>query len=234
MTTPQPPLAAAIEPVREVTLSLLADLDVWKALLAQEGLRPAVTDGKARLIITASDSVFKGVPFRELAISVHVEPPREGLAPEGHFLVHAYNSSRFFAFIERAVFHTPYYHAQVSVNPKLPASIRVSRDGNDCFRATMGESRSPRSDAAERMHGPIYLPRGSAVEGGKLFYATLEGQTQTYDFNPAQDAVVVSPSAPEAVFRALRDSHVQGEEWIIRERGRHAKSRTVRWSGAAR
>lgn len=236
MTTAQPPLAAEISPVREVTLAGSADLATWAALLASEGLKPAAIADKARLILTASDSVFKGVPFREFALSVEVLPPREDRGPTGHFLAHAFNSSRFFAFIERAVFHTPYYYAQVSVDPRLPASVTISRDGAVCFRAEMGAAaeRVPRQDAPDRMHGPIYLPRGAMRAGGKLFYATLEGQTQTYAFDPEHDVVSLTPSASDAVLIALRDSGFQGEEWIIREHARHAKSRTIRWSPASR
>ena len=236
MTTAQPPLAAEISPVREVTLTGSADLDRWSALLAPEGLSPADIGSKARLILTASDSVFKGFPFREFALSVEVVPPRDDLGASGHFLAHAFNSSRFFAFIERAVFHTPYYHAQVSVDTRIPASVTVSRDGAVCFRAEMGSgaSRLPRQDAPDRMHGPIYLPRGAMRTGGKLFYATLEGQTQTYAFDPGTDVVTVSPSATDAALIALRDSGFQAEDWIIREHARHAKSRTIRWAPAAR
>lgn len=224
MTTPNPPLAAEIHPVREVSLLGTADLAPWTELLQNEGLAPAARGGKAQVLITASDSVFKGVPFRELAFSVKAVPTGAYPEAEGYTLLHAFNSSRFFAFIERAVFHTPYYPAAVTVDTGLPASVRATRGAQTLFRAEMGSepaSRQPLSDGPDGYRGPIFLP------GGRVFYATIEGRTQTYAFDPERDEAIISPTAREPLLERLRDSGFRGETWFIRESARHAKSKTI-------
>jgi len=225
MTTSQPPLAAEIEPVREVSLLGLADRAPWVALLEKEGLTPADCEGKAQFMLTASDSVFKGIPFREFAVSVKATATHGDPEAEGYYLVHAFNSLRVFAFVERAVFHTPYYHAAVSVETRLPASVRVTRGETPLFHAEMAADSTPREllrDAVGGFRGPIFLP------GGRLFYATIEGQTQAYAFDPTRDVAVFTPTSREPLLKGLRDSGFQGKEWQIRSSARHAKSRTVR------
>lgn len=220
-----PPLAAEIEPVSEVSLLGTAAPAPWAGLLQNEGLALAEVEGKAQFLITASDSVFKGFPFREVALSVKVSTPD---GEEGYYLVHAFNSSRFFAFIERKVFHTPYYPAAITVDAQLPASVRVWHGADELFRAEMAPeaaSRRPLRDAFDGYQGPLYL------QGGKLFFATLEGQTQTYAFDPARDVATVAASAHAPMLQRLHDSGFQGTEWIIRTHARHAKSKTVRWGG---
>lgn len=225
MTTPQPPLAAEIHPVREVSLAGTTDLASWREWLQKEGLAAAESEGKAQVLITASDSVFKGVPFRELAVSLKAVPLGAGPEAEGYTLVHAFNSSRFFAFVERAVFHTPYYPAAVTVEPRLPASVRVTRGADTLFLAEMGAEsagRQPLSDGPDGYRGPIFLPHG------RVFYATIEGRTQTYSFDPVRDVATFAPTSREPLLERLRDSGFQGATWMVRESARHAKSKTVK------
>ena len=85
---------STITDVREVALAGTADLAYWRERLRGEGLAPLDDDGRASLLLTAIESKFRGIPFRELSISVL-------LPGGGAFLAHAFNSSRLLAFAER-------------------------------------------------------------------------------------------------------------------------------------
>src|SRR4051812_1979975 len=103
---------AELAHVREVSLLGSAELTYWKDRLQGEGLTLAERDGQAQVLIVAADSRYMGVRFRELSFSV-LTAGYQGDPAEGAYLVQAFNSCRFFAFCERALFSTPYYHADV-------------------------------------------------------------------------------------------------------------------------
>lgn len=111
--------AARLPHVRDVTLFGTADLDYWTRRLQAERLEPINERGRARFMIVAADSRFMGVRFREVSVSVAVQPLAADSHQEAVFLLQAYNSVRFFAFCERQLFKTPYVHG----------AIRVSLDG---------------------------------------------------------------------------------------------------------
>jgi hypothetical protein len=115
---------AEVSPVKEVTLHGLADLSFWQEQLAAEGLTPLAQDGKAQLFISATEARFKGIRFRECLIGIHVQ--RVNAEPDdmpAMFLLHAWNSLRLFAWIERTLFGTPYYPGQIKVEPKQPTQL---------------------------------------------------------------------------------------------------------------
>src|SRR5262245_50276605 len=103
--------AAEVAPVSEVTLLGSAELPFWRQQLRPAALSPTIKDGRAQLMISAVAAKFKGMPFRELSISVLVSRHAEGGTADGAFLIHAFNSSQLFACIERTFFHTPYFPA---------------------------------------------------------------------------------------------------------------------------
>src|SRR5690606_28624144 len=84
-----------ITDVREVALWATADLGYWRERLRDEDLLPFDDGGRAALLLTAIDSKFRGISFRELSISVLVGDGRSA------FLAHAFSSSRLLAFAER-------------------------------------------------------------------------------------------------------------------------------------
>src|SRR4051812_34281167 len=104
--------AAELSHVREVSLLGTADGAFWTQRLRDEDLLLAHRDGKAQVMIVAADSKFMGVRFGELSISVLASDR----ANHGAYLVHAWNSCRFFAFCERSFFATPYAHGEVQVS----------------------------------------------------------------------------------------------------------------------
>ncbi len=122
-----PKYSVEISPVREVTLVGAANLAFWIERLRTEKLRPADHDGQAQIYISAVASRFKGIPFREVSISICAYSDSIDTTVEGIFLAHAFNSVRFFAWCERRFFSTPYYHAAIAVDPGPPASFEMTQ-----------------------------------------------------------------------------------------------------------
>jgi hypothetical protein len=224
---------AELDHVREVSLLGTADLAFWTDQLLHEDLRPAEADGRAQLLISAADSKFAGVRFRELSVSVLVECPEAGAQPDAAYLVGAYNSCRLFAWAERVFFSTPYVAGDVRVSALLPASIHLVKKGQVVFRAEMatdssGTRREPSRRGEDGWEGPVFLPgkrHGKSLQAN-LFLARLRGDTRAYPFLPSTDTLEVRPAADGDALQMLRASHFVPREWVVREDARHAKSRT--------
>jgi hypothetical protein len=212
--------------VREVSLLGAADLAFWKEKLAKMDLLPVESNGKAQLLIVATDARFMGVKFRELSFSVQVLRLEDGMQRAAVCLIHAFNSSRLFAFCERKFFSTPYYHADIRVSTSLPALMGLVEEAGGAFRAEMeaGTSLQPREPARqgdEVWEGPIIFGHGHYT-----FFARLKGRVQTFTFVPDRDSIMVKPSSDASVFQALIESNFIAKEWVIREDAMHAKSKT--------
>jgi hypothetical protein len=222
---------AELSHVREVTLLGTADLVYWRDRLDREKLTPAEADGKAQIMIIAASSKFKGVRFREVSFSVLVSDKSANGNHNAAFLLKAFNSCRFFAFCERTFFSTPYQHANASVSAELPASIQLVQNEQTIFEASMklsgGAARLPSRDGEEGWTGPVYLPRGhrDSTNSGKLFFARLHGQTQTFPFQASADTLAITPATDE-VLSTLIDSGFTPSEWVIRTDASHSKSKT--------
>lgn len=229
----QPRYNVEISPVREVALRGVADFAFWKDRLQGEGLVPAGDGDRAQLLLIAVDSQFMGLRFRELSISVFVGQISDGGEPDAVFLVHAFNSSRLFAFVERTFYHTPYYHADVRVETRRPASFEVGRRKDVILRAEMsGSSIASRTlvrCGEEGWEGPILLPSAASFSKPKVFFAKLGGHTHVYPF-AADDVVMIKSTAAAPVLRWLVESEFVGTEWSIRENATHARSKSVKRS----
>lgn len=224
--------AAELAHVREVSLLGTADLAFWKERLRKEELLPAESDGLAQLMLSAADSIFMGVPFRELSFSVLVRP-EEGGPRDAACLIRAFNSCRLFACCERVFFSTPYYYGNVRVSASLPVSIQLVEQGEAAFAAAMGEAapgsaRQPSRCGDDGWEGPVFLPasRHGKSRPGKWFAARLRGYTRTYPFLAGLDSVAIRPTHGSEILAALRDSHFLPQEWLVREDATHAKSKT--------
>ena len=222
-----------ISPVREVTLVGTADLGFWKSRLQAEGLYPTNRDGRAQLLISAVEGKFKGIKFRELSISVSVARQQDRAEWDAAYLVHAYNSLRFFAFVERMFFHTPYWPGQIAVETRPVASFQVSKKGRVLLRTEMVQpgttTRATLRHGHESWAGPIFLPSRSSASGadGKLFFGKLSGDTEVYAFDPAHDTITLGRSPDDAILEWLDESQFIGQEWMIRECATHGKSKTI-------
>ncbi len=222
-----------------------ADLDYWTKRLQIEALTPAARDGRAQVLLCATDSKFKGIRFRELSFSVFVDRHSESSA-DAAFLIHAFNSVRFFAWVERACFSTPYHHAQIEVDVGLPASFQARDDGVPLISVAMSAAsmpieRKPSRIGPEGFDGPLFLPGDDKRRGtaGKFFMAKLSGETEIYPFlsspdyhdgTATSDIVTVHPSADHPALQSLVDSQFMPREWHIRRDATHMKSKTVRRS----
>ena len=215
---------STIENVREVGLMITADLAYWRDALREETLTPYNDAGRAALTLTAIEAGFRGIPFRELSISVLVSDDG-GATPAGAYLARAYNSSRLLAFAERVLFQTPYHLAQLTMDERLPARMSVSRGERVLFSAQMSDKATPGREEDALFDGPIYLPGGRQV-----FYARLSGMGQRYAFD-ASDRMTIERSPDDPIFGQLIDSGVKGREWLVRVGAVHARSKTYRREG---
>lgn len=222
-----------ISPVAEVTLLGAANLSFWQEKLEREGLLAASRDGQAQVLIIAADARFKGVRFRELSISILVGGIGKGGTQDAVYLCCAYNSLGLFAFVERKVFHTPYYRGAVRVIAQGAASLAVDDGYGGALQGAMSvddfASRVPLVDQYHGWEGPIFLPalKPGSGAGKKLFFAKLGGHTRTYAFDPACDQLTIRPSKRHPIFAWLSESEFAAQEWILRPSGTHAKSKTV-------
>jgi hypothetical protein len=225
--------AAKLSGVREVSLLGTADLAFWRNHLRPQLLVPAEHDGQAQLMIIASDARFRGTPFRELSFCVSVSPLEGISGGNGAYLLHAFNSCRFFAFCERTFFSAPYDHGQIRVSVSAPAAIQLLKDGEVLFEAHMSAdvsspTRAPLRHGEDAWQGPVFLPANPRRKNAqlKLFCARISGHTAVYPFLPSEDALTIEPLQNFDILQALIDSNFVAREWVLRGDARHAKSKT--------
>ena len=222
---------AEISPVREVWLVGAAELGFWTERLKSARLVPAEFDGRARILISAIEARYMGVRFRELCISVFVRDERGGAGRDQVYLAQGFHSSRVFAWFERTLFSTPYVYGKIRVNASVPASIRLVARGQPMFLAEMSPDREAAAQALirsgeEDWEGSIFLPTRERESGpGKVFFAKMSGMMQTYAFG-GDELLVVQRMASRPALGWLIDSSFTGQEWSVRDKGTHARSKT--------
>jgi hypothetical protein len=219
-----------VSPVREVSLVAQADWEFWRRRLEPEGVTPARVDGRAELMVCGASARFKGIRFREISFSVAVCREPGGPTRDAMFLVRAFNSIRFFAWVERTFFRTPYYAGDVAVEIGPPVRNGLSVGGTPLWRAEMSgaATRPPIRDGDDGWEGPILLPRFRPTDEAKMFRAKVAGLTRVYAFSSADDVLRIEPSAEHAVFAELIESDFRGREWHVREAAFHGKAMTER------
>src|SRR3954451_5939341 len=143
---------AQLDHVVEVSLLGSADLDYWQTKLAPISLLPIERDNKAQILIITADARFRGVRFKELSLSVLARP--KGDPADGAYLIHAWNSSRFFAWCERTFFKTPYAFGQVTISASNPVYIAVTDHAQTLFCAHFNPAgASPRHPSSQHPGG---------------------------------------------------------------------------------
>jgi hypothetical protein len=226
MTTTARPFIATVPHVVEIALVAAADLAFWRAKLEPAGLSPVDRAGRAELFLSATDLRWMGKRSQEFTVGLAVRPRFPGQADtgvqDGLYLVHAFNSSRLLAFIERAFFQTPYDPAQIAARPGPPAWMQVRAAGERLFEAAMAAPAEPAAVQTEAWQGTIYLPGGQ-----RAFQAHLGGQTEIYPF-AAADTLAPVPSPAHPVSQWLAESGLAGREWRIRRDALHARTATFR------
>ena len=217
------PFVAVVQHVKEATLVLHADLAFWQARLRGTGLHPYNAGGQAELALSATALAWQGSRTREFTLGLTVSRQPAGDRRDGLYLVHAFNSSRLFAFIERTFFQTPYYPAEITVAAGPPAPFTVGDARGSACQAAMAAARAPATVQDEDWRGPIYLG-GTAAR--RYFIARLAGSTAVYPFLPGVDTLTLAPHPATPAFGWLVDSHAAGAEWRLRVDAVHARSRT--------
>ncbi|MCC7358477.1 MAG: hypothetical protein IT317_03320 [Anaerolineales bacterium] len=222
--------ATVIQSVRELNLLGTADYGFWAAHLAGTGLAPLRVDGAAALSLGATDLTWAGRRFNESIIALSVARAAAPETPAGVYLVHAFNSRRALAFMERLLFRTPYYLAAIELPNPPPARWAVRDPAGGELLAAAGSAVRPVAATNEAWEGVIHLPRRvAAPQGlGDYFYARLAGPGERYDFLPAADTFRATPSAASPALGWLRASGFTPREWRYRLAATHAKSASFR------
>lgn len=223
-----------VSPVREVSLVGAANLCYWRDKLAMHDLHPSEADGQATMMLSACEARFKGIRFRELSISVFVAREPGSPTRDGVLLLRAFNSIRFFAWVERTLFATPYYFQRIALSPDVPAFLRLGDARQPVFEAAMGDrpvSEPHRLNAATHgdWQGPIFLPdlRDASRPASRLFFATLTGECQMLAFDGGHDRFRLGPSASDPFVPLLTAAKFEPREWILRTAATHGKSKTI-------
>ena len=216
-----------VQHVKEVTLAAEADWAYWQDRLQGEAVLPFKQNGKARIMISATELHSMGRRTNEITVGLIVSESASADSPDALYLVHAFNSSRVFAWIERAFFATPYYRGRIQLDAQVPVKIRLEDSAGMVLQAQMVAQAPPDSCGEELWQGKIYLPRGeaNAQRAGKYFVAKLGGLTEIYAFAPT-DTLQWNPRPEYPVFQWLRESNLTGREWRIRTDATHARSKT--------
>lgn len=225
---------AVIHPVREVALLGTADLDWWRQHLAPQELAPYSDQGRASILVSAIESKFLGVRFREMIVSVFVSSDESGTTNDGAYLVSAFNTSRVFSWVERTAFRTPYRCAAIDLQTEPAESFGLIDAGRAALSVERRQATPPVASREQSWDGTIYLPGPPASPGGpspkrQRFFAKIAGLTEVTPFSPADDLVRLDASQ-HPVVQHLRDSHFAGTEWQIRRTATHARSKTYTWN----
>ncbi|MBK9709974.1 MAG: hypothetical protein IPO81_01370 [Kouleothrix sp.] len=221
------PYITTISHVREVNLYGTADLPFWQDRLREVGLAPYAEDGSAHLLLSGTDLAWQGIRFQEFVISIFVCQSRDSAAPDGVYLVHAFNSSRMLAWMERAFFQTPYAFRAVQIETSAPASVTLSGPAGAAFRATMGSATTCLRSEESIWENPIYLPERGATpqRSRRRFFVRLGGPTEIYP-STTSDTLEIRPAERDTALRQLVDSRFTIKEWRIGRDATHARSRT--------
>ena len=225
---------AELKHVREVTLIGSADFGFWSDCLKAEGLVPlrcadtAQRCGDAAQVwVVSAEMVYLGVRFTEVSFSVRTTlAGNDGTS--GMRLLHAFNSSRIFAWCERTLFATPYAYGQCQISIQHPPTVRLDASGGSVLSAEMSPSaRSPLRTGHESWEGPVFLPPRGKRGDSRLFFARLSGHTMVYPFSSG-DQFAIDLSAGGEALQPLADSRFVPQEWVVRADATHGKSRTYR------
>jgi len=219
---------AEIDQVHEVSLRGEALVEPWAAELAALGLQAVCSSNRVATMLSATSARFRGMRFREFSISVLAR--EDETDAEGWYLAHAFNSSRFFAWVERTMFATPYYLGAIEVNAMAPARVHVSA-GNGSISISMASNttgRQPIRNGPEIWEGPLFLPTRAKAGAAqrKWFYGRLSGDADVYAFAPGQDEISIAQATQWPALAKLAAADFQGTEWLLRTSAVHAKSRT--------
>lgn len=207
----------------EVSLLATADLAFWKERLQREHLRPFAIDGRAELLISSISARFLGVRFRELVVAVTVSQSPGGDTRDDCFLAAAFHSSRFFAWIERTAFQTPYRPAIVQSTYEPRAGVSLADRQGLLLEAV--RSSAVQETVESPWEGAIYLPTPDGRLPQRVFYGRFRGAVEVSPFI-ADDTFRISGGDRQPILQDMIDSNLTPREWRIRRKAIHARSKT--------
>lgn len=211
--------------VREIALLGAADFEYWRKQLRAFDLHPFNDNGRARLLISATSLKWNNIAARECVFAVLLSRDANAASFDGSFLLHAFNSRRFFAWAERRAFATPYYHAALDFEIRPPRFQARIKNETILTATRHAPISAPTTD--ETWEYPILLPPldGSVKPPQKFFYAKLTGATHIAPF-AATDEFDLPTTARAPIFQQLRESNFTPTEWHLRADATHCKSNT--------
>lgn len=213
--------------VREVTLIGTTDFGFWSDYLKPEGLAPMRCGDDGQIVIVAAEMVYLGLRFAEVSFSVRVELIHSSNGA-GMRLLHAFTTSRGFAWCERALFATPYRHGHCCVSVHRPTAMRLDAQGERVLSAEMSSMERPVLRAGDDCwEGPVFLPSRGNANDHRLFFGRLKGHTVVYPFSRG-DHFVIESAAGGGALRSLANSRFHPQEWVVRADATHGKSKTYR------
>ena len=213
--------------VREVTLIGTTDLGFWSDYLKPEGLAPMRCGDDGQIVIVAAEMVYLGLRFTEVSFSVRAALSQSS-GSAGMRLLHAFTTSRIFAWCERALFATPYSHGKCCVSVHRPTAVRLDAQGARVLNAEMSSVERPVIRAGdESWEGPVFLPPRGTANDRTLFFGRLRGHTVVHPFSTG-DHFAIEPSAGGGALRPLADAQFHPTEWVVRADATHRKSKTYR------
>jgi hypothetical protein len=218
-----------VHDVLEVSLRGAVSLEASEERLAREGLFPSCENGRAEAVLLGAEARFMGKRFREVSLSLAVSHASDGSGRDGAYLIAAFNDVRFFAWVERRLFRTPYAHGRVVLAGGDRPSIEAGpRRGVPVVRVQMGGDARSQRTGDEAWEGPIYLPRRAGEEYGQHFFGRLTGPSVEWPFDGASDTFVLAPRGDEDPFGLLERWAFQPLRWQLRAGSVHARSKTYR------
>lgn len=209
---------AVVENVKELRLIGSANLDFWNQYLADKPYQAFDNKGFAEITIAATELIWKGFQFNELTITLAIAKKNTSIQEVSVFLIHAFNSNRFFAFCERVFFSTPYYFGKINLSENLPCRMSLE----NLFEAKMSGGERQINQVEDNWEGAVFLPKN---RGEKYFIAKLTGESQVCPFDES-DKIELKSDADHLIFDSLIKSDFTGKEWRMRSNAFHAKSKT--------
>lgn len=213
--------------VRDVRLAGIGDLAFWQQYLHVLPLIPYALNGTAHMIISATEFVWQRIPVQEFVLSLVVALPHDPATPAGFYLVHAFNSSRLLALIERVFFQTPYIYGQTHSTAVPPASITLTTTQRTVLQASMSPNTMLSQHTDEPWEGRIFLPvqAPGKQRAQPYFFAKFTGACAIYPWTDA-DTLTLIPDQSNPVCACLHASHFQATEWRLHTNATHARSKT--------
>ena len=227
---PPPParFPTVVRSVSDIALTGFAVAEPWRPLLEAAHVHPFLDDGRVELALLACSAKYKGKRFRELSLSVAISNADDASTRDGVYLATAFNSVRFFAWVERVFFKTPYAHADVRLLGTPATGFEVRADDQAVVCASKGPGEHPGEPGDALWEGPIHLPPKRAGAGPRCFFGRLEGESTRYAYDAARDRIAVRPRSTNDPLALLETSEFRPASWQVRTGAVHARTKTIR------